>query len=244
MEIKIRPNVPVYMQGLKKWLYETRNTPLEDMAAFFRMRLDGYEEHMAVWKPAYERFSQILKGQCGERLTAHGARILDLGCGTGLELEEIWKQVPELSVVGVDLCMEMLVRLQDKYPHKSLTTVCQDYFTFPYEEGMWDAVISFESLHHFPADEKAGLYRKIHQSLKADAVFLLGDYIACCEEEEQLLWQVYQEKKDIFGKKTGIFHFDIPLTLEHEVNLMHLAGFSQVDVMDSINGAVILSARK
>jgi len=101
-----------------------------------------------------------------------------------------------------------------------------------------------KSSSFFRRTKKRGCIGRFINSLKADAVFLLGDYIACCEEEEQLLWQAYQEKKEIFGKKTGIFHFDIPLTLEHEVNLMYLAGFSQVDVMDSINGAVILSARK
>ena len=45
-----------------------------------------------------------------------------------------------------------------------LTTVCQDYFQYDFAYGKWDAVVSFESLHHFLPERKKELYRKLLQS--------------------------------------------------------------------------------
>lgn len=54
--------------------------------------------------------------------------LLDLGCGTGLELDPIFKRFPDLSVTGVDLSADMLERLARKYAGKRLSLLCADYF--------------------------------------------------------------------------------------------------------------------
>lgn len=74
-------------------------------------------------------------------------------------------------------------------------------------------------------------------------VFILGDYIACSDEEEELLRSVYLDKR----KKSAIpencyVHFDIPLTLEHEKELLQDAGFTVEKVLDG--NAVIIMTRK
>lgn len=48
-------------------------------------------------------------------------KLLDLGCGTGLELGRIFQRFPDISVTGVDLSSEMLkiegkVSRQGYYP--------------------------------------------------------------------------------------------------------------------------------
>lgn len=73
-----------YMKRLKEWLQSTSESPLEEMNDFFTKRLDDYEEHMSVWKKSYHIFAETLPLEC--------RKILDLGCGTGLELDEIWKK--------------------------------------------------------------------------------------------------------------------------------------------------------
>lgn len=226
-----------YLLGLKQWLSDTADSPLEEMADFFTKRLDGYEEHMGIWEKSYQRFAELLPGGC--------RNILDLGCGTGLELDQIWKKNPDIAVTGVDLCPDMLEQLRQKHPEKKLTTVCRDYFQYDFGSEKWDAVISFESLHHFLPEAKKELYKKIFLSLKAGGVFLLGDYIACCEEEEELLRSTYTEKR----KKSAIpaqrfVHFDIPLTLEHELSLLQSAGFHAEKIWDAPEEADIIVAKK
>ena len=171
-----------YLQDLKQWLQDTSDTPLEEMSDFFTKRLDGYEEHMSIWEQSYQIFAEVFPAKC--------KKILDLGCGTGLELDKIWQKNPDIEVTGVDLCQSMLDKLLKKHSDKQLTIVCQDYFKYDFGNDKWDAVISFESLHHFLPERKKDLYLKVYNGLKHGGVFLLGDYIACCAAEEGRLRSV------------------------------------------------------
>lgn len=106
-------------------------------------------------------------------------------------------------------------------------------------------MISFESLHHFVPEKKQQLYRKIYKGLKSGGAFLLGDYIACCDEEEELLQNVCRSKRERDGVPEGIFvHFDTPLTLEHELELLTNAGFDGAEMLECINGATMILLRK
>ena len=139
----------------------------------------------------------------------------------------------------------MLDKLLEKHPDKQLTIVCSDYFQYDFGSGSWDAVISFESLHHFLPKLKKGLYQKIYNALEDNGVFILGDYIACCDREEELLRNVYLEKRKKFEIPDDKFvHFDIPLTLEHESELLKNAGFIIEKVLDEPDGATVIVARK
>lgn len=61
-----------YLQGLKKWLRDTEDDPLEEMADFFAKRLNDYEEHMSVWEKSYRLVAESVPDECH--------KILDLGC--------------------------------------------------------------------------------------------------------------------------------------------------------------------
>ena len=96
-----------YLQDLKQWLQDTADSPLEEMSDFFAKRLDDYEEHMSVCEQSYQIFAESLPSKC--------KNILDLGCGTGLELDKIWQKNSHIEVTGVDLCQSMLDKLQKKH---------------------------------------------------------------------------------------------------------------------------------
>lgn len=237
MSIVIREDKNAYMKELRAWLSDMDSVCPEEMGDFFANRIDGYEEHMSMWKEAYCRFAELLPAGC--------ERILDLGCGTGLELDEIWQRNPDAAVTGVDLCPDMLKKLCEKHGDRRLEAVCGDYFRYDMGEKKWDAVVSFESFHHFLPEQKEKLYKKIFRSLKDGGVFLLGDYLACCVEEEKLLRSSFLEKRARFGiPEEAFIHFDIPLTLEHETELLGAAGFEKVRAADCVSGAVLIIAGK
>lgn len=168
-----------------------------------------------------------------------------MGCGTGLELEEIYKLLPEVPVVGIDLAEPMLEKLRGKFPGKDLNLICADYFQQELGEERFDLALSVESLHHFKQEKKLGLYRKLWAALRPGGVFLLADYIACCEEEETLLIAECEERRRQEGIPEGQFvHFDTPLTLEHEKEALVQAGFSEAREITCIEGATFILARK
>lgn len=222
-----------YLRDLRAWLASQEETPLEEMSDFFTARLDGYEEHMAAWREDYRRFAQCLPDRCRE--------VLDLGCGTGLELDELLARRPDLAVTGIDLCPAMLERLAVKHP--SVAVRCADYFEADLGRARWDAVISFESLHHFAPERKAGLYRRIREALRPGGVFMLCDYMACCDEEEALLRDTCRRKRLREGLPDDRFvHFDTPLTVPHETALLLGAGFARCESADGMRDAVLLLA--
>lgn len=231
----IRENIPAYMKELKAWLEEIQEEPLEQMADFFQARVEGYEDHMRLWEGAY--------GHLAELIPEHVQTLLDLGCGTGLELDAILSKGRNITVTGIDLCPEMLNKLRQKHP--SVKTVCADYFQTELGENAFDCAVSVESLHHFTPPKKQGLYEKIHRALKPGGVFFLVDYLACCQEEETLLMDFCWKKRSAQGILEDVFiHFDTPLTVEHETGLLRKAGFSQVDFVNCIEGASFLRCGK
>ncbi len=130
---------------LKEWLDKTQNEPLETMAAFFNARVDSYEEHMSRWKRQYAWMAQLLP--------AETETLLDIGCGTGLELDCIFSRFSHLRITGIDLSESMLAVLSQKHADKALTLICGDYFQQDFGESRFDAVVAFETLHHFTAEK-------------------------------------------------------------------------------------------
>lgn len=235
--MKIREDIPAHMAALWRWLEQTRDEPLEDMDGFFAARIGTYEEHMAGWAGAYEKLPSFLPADCGA--------VLDLGCGTGLELDALFRRFPALSVTGIDCCAAMLEKLREKYAGCTLTLRCADYLTAEFGTACFDAVISVESLHHFTPAQKAPLFRRIWRALRPGGLFVEADYIACCEEEETLLRGECDRRRAAQGVWPDRFvHFDTPLTLAHELSLLREAGFSVCDAPDSVAGATFVRGQK
>lgn len=239
-KIVIRENVEQHIADLKAWLKETEENRLEEMADFFRERLSDYEEHMMVWKEAYQYLAEIFPGT---HCKNESVKVLDLGCGTGLELDEILKRFPDIQVTGIDLSQDMLDRLRDKYPQ--IIAICDDYFKVDMGSNIYDVVITFESLHHFKPEKKLTLFEKVFRALKKGGIFLEVDYLACCEEEEQLLMESCDRKRKKEGIPEDMFvHFDTPLTVEKEIGLIQNAGFGETELIASIAGASFIRAVK
>lgn len=123
-------------EEFRRWLEATRDEPLESMAGFFDARTEQYEAHMAPWTAQYQWMARELPS--GTR------RLLDLGCGTGLELDCIFRRLPDLEVTGVDLAGGMLDLLRRKHRDKALTLVQADYFAWEPESGPFDAVVALK----------------------------------------------------------------------------------------------------
>lgn len=85
---------------------------LEAMDAFFNKRADTYDDHMLVEMQLNE-FYEAIAGCFPESDKA--LSLLDLGCGTGLELERLFERMPNLNVTGIDLSKEMLSLLQQPF---------------------------------------------------------------------------------------------------------------------------------
>ena len=215
---------------------------LEKMADFFEARLKGYDEHMLCEIEGAKEFYPFTASLLP---CATGTRVLDLGCGTGLELEEYFKLCPDATVTGIDLSRAMLDELQRKLPDKDITLLCGSYFDLPLGEKFYDAALSVESLHHFTREEKVMLYKKLYNSLRKGGYFLLTDYFAASVEEEKAFKETLERLKAEQGiTDSEFYHFDTPLTLENETNALITAGFLHVEVLKNWGATYVLKAVK
>ena len=202
---------------------------LEQMNDFFAARVDGYDEHM---RTTIEGASDFYVYTASLLPMEKDVRVLDLGCGTGLELEEYFRLNPDAATTGVDLSDAMLNALKAKFPDRKLSLVQGSYFDVPFGENTYDAAVSVESLHHLTAEQKESLYTWLHAALKENGCFVLTDYFAESEQQEKELFRNLKQLKQEQGLPDNeFFHYDTPLTVEHESAALQKAGFSEVRVM-------------
>lgn len=201
---------------------------LEKMNEFFSKRLDGYEEHQLN---AIDGAREFYPFTASLLPVQNGAAVLDLGCGTGLELEYYFKFNPTAKITGIDLSEDMLAALKQKFSGKAITAIHGSYFDIPFEKDRYDAAVSVESLHHFTKEEKTSLYKKVLQALAADGFFILTDYFARTEEEEDFFRRELLRLKAAQGIiDNALYHYDTPLTAEHEMQVLREAGFSCAEI--------------
>lgn len=214
---------------------------LEKMSDFFALRVEEYDEHMLTevegCAEGYETMAKLVPEN-----TKH---ILDLGCGTGLELDFIFPRFPSLSVTAVDLTQVMLKKLEEKHPDKNLTLICGDYFQTEFGTERFDCAVSFQTMHHFSHEKKTELYRKIASSLKKDGVYIECDYMVETQAEEDRWFSENLRIRKEQGIPEGEFyHYDTPCTIENQIKMLEKAGFSDVSMVQRIENTTILVARK
>ena len=215
---------------------------LERMAAFFEARLEGYDAHMLRDIESAAEFYPFTASCLPNEA---GAAVLDLGCGTGLELEFYFKRTPTARITGIDLSEGMLSALREKFPGKALTLIQGSYFDLPLGEGKYRAALSVESLHHFTREEKTDLYRKVCEALTPDGYFILTDYFAASDDEEARFFTELARLKAEQGITDGEFyHYDTPLTVAHETEALLAGGFTRVEVLGKWGATHTVKATK
>ncbi len=216
--------------------------PLEPMAAFFERRLEGYDDHMLETIVGAKEFYPFTAAQLPDWA---GCAVLDLGCGTGLELEEYFARNPSASVTGIDLSEGMLSALKRKFLDRELHLIQGSYFEVPFGEEVFDAAVSVESLHHFTAQQKLALYRKLWQSLRPGGYFVLTDYFAESEDKEREYFENLGQRKKAQGiPEAEFYHYDTPLTVEHEIKTLHKAGFTRCEILNRWEATCTVKAVK
>ena len=214
---------------------------LEKMGDFFATRVDGYDEHMLNnvegCREGYIKMAELVPEGTES--------ILDLGCGTGLELDAVFKKLPDVSVVGIDLSKAMLDKLKQKYPDKNIRLICGNYFDVNLGEDEFDVAVSFQTMHHFSHDKKTGLYTKINKALRANGIYIECDYMVTEQSVEDELFAEYARIKREMNIPDGEFyHFDTPCTIDNQIAMLRKAGFSSAGMVWRLGNTTMIVAKK
>lgn len=115
----------------------------------------------------------------------------------------------------------MLDKLKERPFSDKVDIVCGDFFEVDFCKDN-DVIMSTSALHHFLYNEKIKLYKKIYESLRDGGLFINSDYIVDTLEEENKCIYNYEHKVNR--------HNDTPLTLDHELEILHMVGFNSIEV--------------
>lgn len=237
----------------------------EEMARFFDVRADGYDDHMRRTVRSFAEFYEaVARGVAGadgcvasdssktsgplegpNGTVAQPVRLIDLGCGTGLELERVFGHLPDARVTCIDLSAGMLDELARKYADRKdqIRIIQGSYVTVPLGEEQYDRAVSVMSVHHLLPDAKRRLYEKVRRSLKPGGRYVEGDYIVSQEEEARLLAEYREQAKSTGEPADGYYHIDIPFSVETQTRLLLEAGFRSVEVTWQESAAAVMVAK-
>lgn len=214
---------------------------IEKMSDFFTARVDEYDSHMindvVGCKEGYKKMASLLPGTVGN--------LLDLGCGTGLELDEIFKIYPDIKVIGVDLTKAMLDVLKQKHPEKDITLINASYFDYDFGIERFDAIISFQTMHHLSHDQKIKLYSRAYSALKPGGKYIECDYMVIEQKDEDFHFTENERIRKEQNIPDGEFyHYDTPCTIDNQLKMLRIAKFEKVEMVWRIENTTIIVADK
>ena len=170
--------------------------PVDDAARDYRLLVrEGYD----ACAPAFN--SERVRGTADAltplivRLPV-GARVLDLGCGTGVPVAKALSGT--CRVVGVDLSRGQLELARVQAPGVDL--VMGDMTSCAFAPGSFDAVVSFYAIFHTPRDLHQALFERVHAWLRPGGLLLAS--LAMTDEGS------YTE--DFFGVEMYWSNYDMP----------------------------------
>lgn len=164
-------------------------------------------------------------------------KILDLGAGTGILTELLYKQHPNSNITLVDLSTEMLNIAKNKFNDKNFKYIEADYLTHDFDKD-YDIIVSSLSIHHLTDEEKKVLYKRIYNFLRTGGVFINADQVCGATEYTEEIYKkedashlnrqnIPEKEKDILRQRRLL---DKPAKLLDTIQWYEDIGYKNVDV--------------
>lgn len=219
----------------------TDDRPVKEMSVFFDSVASTYEAHMREAITDFDAFYGSAVGLIP--VTSAAISVLDLGCGTGLELAPLFEKAPNAVVTGVDVSGEMLRILEGRYRERvrQLHLIQGSYEEVELPEGAFDFCVSVMSLHHFVYAQKRAVYERIRRFLKPGGLYIEADWYVTHDEEREYMARYLQTEEARGGR---LCHVDIPFSLPVQLRVMEDSGFRPVEVFWRQDPRAVIAARK
>ena len=214
------------------------------MSDFFDKRAGDYEDHMHKNLEEFDKFYQSITELIPP--SKENLNILDLGVGTGLELDLLMPILPLAEWFLVDISNEMLSKLKSKFTseiHRLHLLNCS-YLEYDFPSEYFDYIITVQSLHHLLKQDKIKLYKCIHSALKPEGLFIEADFIVDPETESEYLEKYHKLVAELEDVEPGQYHIDIPFSWKTTESVLKQAGLKPDRISLKSEYAVTYSAKK
>lgn len=207
----------------------------------------NYRDEANVYLPFRSQFIETTKSLFAHFIDSNAkVKVLDLGCGDGLFIQELLKTFAPASVTLVDGSTEMLEAAQKRLGGngniKFIKASFQDLVAREPLTEKFDLIYSSLAIHHLPFEKKKHLYEYIHNLLSPNGFFVNYDVVVPPSEKVEkwylALWRQWIREhpdKEMSEKLLGIPEQykgntdNIPDTLESQLQALQDLGFNGVD---------------
>ncbi|MEM6546112.1 MAG: class I SAM-dependent methyltransferase [Pseudomonadota bacterium] len=221
------------------------------LAALFDRAAMTYDRERRMLLPDFDAFY----GAALAPLVASkaGARVLDLGAGTGLLAGMLAAKRPDLQLTLTDVSPGMLDRARERFAAlggAEPVFAAGDY-TEALPQGPFDAVMSALSIHHVADAEKQALFRRIRAALVPGGVFVNAEQVAgATAGEEARLDAEWEAAARRLGADDGMIGparermaHDQCATLDEQLAWLREAGFAAAECAWQEGRFAVLIAR-
>ena len=136
-------------------------------------------------------------------------KILDVGCGYGRTLNELYLQGFK-NLFGTDFSDKMITRGKEQFPWLILNVQADK--KIPYEDNSFDSIILFAVLTCIVDDEEQiFLMNEIKRVLKPNGILYINDFLLNTDERNVVRYKMYEDKYN----KYGVFELPEGVVLRH-----------------------------
>ena len=148
-------------------------------------------------------------------------------------------------MTGVDLTKEMLDVLKQKHPSKDLTLIHASYFDYDFGVERFDAVISFQTMHHYSHEQKIKLYSRVYSTLKPGGRYIECDYMVIDQKDEDFYFKENERiRKEQNIPVSEFYHYDTPCTIDNQLKMLSIAKFEHVEMVWRKENTTLIVAEK
>lgn len=135
---------------------------------------DPYEKRAGTYEAVIDRLNRSLHAVAFRMQPVEpGSRVLDVGCGTGAQLEHYMTAGCEVS--GVDLSPAMLERAARRLGDGADLRLA-DATHIPHDDGHFDVVLASLLLHELEPEVRVGVLREMTRVVKPDGAVVIVDF--------------------------------------------------------------------
>ena len=207
----------------------------------------NYRDAANIFLPFRSQFIEITKSFFGHYVSQNSnAKVLDLGCGDGLFVQELLKSFTPAEVRLVDGSNEMLdaakKRLGEKQNIFFSQASFQELLVNDSLNENFDFIYSSLAIHHLLFEDKKSLYTYIYNHLSTGGCFVHYDVVLPPSEKIEgyylSMWRQWiknhpaiEERKELIGipEEYKGNQDNIPDTLDSQLRAMEEIGFKDVE---------------
>lgn len=187
------------------------------VSTYVRENEEGVDRKMGpIFKARLKTLMQL-----AEWSTLQGKKALEVGCGTGRDIEE-FKLEGLTDYLGLELSNEMLNLASSRHPDFNFQQ--RDFYEYPYPEETYDLIWASAALLHLTPDEALETIRNFYKALKPGGTAMISMRIKMGRDDKEP-GMMESEKQGVAVQRYLAFY-----TIEEFALLIHLTDFDVLDL--------------